>query len=334
MKNNKFRWGIIGCGKIAEKFTESLAVIPEAELYGVASKSAFRAKRLAEKFGVPHYYTSYHDLVASDKVDAIYIATTHNFHYENAMLCIDAGKAVLCEKPLTVNAVEAGKLIHAAREKNIFLMEAFWTRFLPSTSKLMSILKRGTIGDVRLIKADFGYDFPFDPKSRVYDPGLAGGALLDVGIYPINFAQMIYRSDPAEIQSLASIGSSGIDEQSTYSFKYANGAMALLHAAVNLETRHDAWIYGTRGYIHVPRFYCASRLHMSLNTGRVKTYESPFLSTGYSYEAEEVIRCMAQERIESEIMPLDESLKIMKMMDDMRKKWKMQYPNDEIASPA
>jgi len=328
MHKRKFCWGIIGCGKIADQFAQSLSVIPNAKLYGVASKSADKARKFARKFDVPYRFNTYEELVNLAEIDAIYIATTHNYHYENSMLCIKYGKGVLCEKPLTVSSKEAENLISFARTKKVFLMEAFWTRFLPSTNKLMDILNQKLIGEVKMIKADFGYDFPFDPESRVYNPFLAGGALLDVGIYPINLAQLIFKNDPVETSSSAILSSTGIDEQSAYIFKYPNRGMAILYAAVNVETRHDAWIYGTEGLIHMPKFYCASRLHIIKHTGEKKTIDLPFKSTGYSYEVEEVMKCMKSGKLESDIMPLNESFKIIQKMDELRHSWGLRYPGE------
>ncbi|MBS0000179.1 MAG: Gfo/Idh/MocA family oxidoreductase [Cyclobacteriaceae bacterium] len=330
MKNGKFCWGIIGCGKIAHQFAISLSVLPQAELLGVASKSGERAESFARKYNAGHWFDSYRDLARMPELDAVYVATTHNFHYENSMLCIDHGKGVLCEKPLTVTAREAERLISHAISRKVFLMEAFWTRFLPSTKKLLELLDRKVIGEVKMVKADFGYNFPFDAISRVYDPGLAGGALLDVGVYPINLAQQIFRSDPVDIQSSFIMSPTHIDEQSSYIFRYEGSRMAVLYAAVNVETRHDAWIYGTEGIIHMPRFYCASKLHVSRSSGEKETLELPFVSTGYSYEAEEVMRCMGSGKIESDIMPHRESLGILKIMDKMRQSWGLIYPADLI----
>ncbi len=331
MKDQKFCWGIIGCGNIAHQFAKSLAILPEVKLLGVASRSEEKARNFASLYAAEHWFGSYTDLVRMPELDAVYIATTHNFHFENSMLCLDHGKGVLCEKPLTVNAVEAEKLIRHARSQNVFLMEAFWTRFLPSSRKLIEILDQRVIGEVKMIKADFGYNFPFDAESRVYNPVLAGGALLDVGIYPINLAQYIYRSDPVEILSAGILSSTHIDEQSAYIFKYEGSRMALLYSAVNVETKHDAWIYGTEGIIHMPKFYCASKLHVSKSTGENATIDLPYESTGYGYEAEEVRRCMGAGKIESDIMPHRESLKIMKIMDKMRHSWGLRYPADDLS---
>ena len=192
MRKKTFKWGIIGCGQIAGKFAESLKVISDAILYAAASRSGEKARSFCKKYHVRKWYDSYEKLAEDPEIDAIYIATPHNLHLENSTLCIQNRKAVLCEKPLTVNEREAKKLIKNAREAKVFLMEAFWTRFLPSTVKLNQLLEDGLIGEVKLLQADFGYYMPFDGNHRSYNPDLAGGALLDVGIYPINFAQMIF----------------------------------------------------------------------------------------------------------------------------------------------
>jgi dihydrodiol dehydrogenase / D-xylose 1-dehydrogenase (NADP) len=329
MKDQKFCWGIIGCGNIAHQFATSLAIMPDVKLLGVASRSEEKARHFAHQYQSDHWFGAYTDLVKMPELDAVYIATTHNYHFENSMLCIDHGKGVLCEKPLTVNAREAEKLTQYAHSKKVFLMEAFWTRFLPSTRKLTELLDRKVIGDVKMIKADFGYNFPFDPESRVYNPVLAGGALLDVGIYPINLAQYVYKSDPEEIVSSSILSSTGIDEQSAYLFKYEGSRMALLYSAVNVETRNDAWIYGSEGIIHMPKFYAASKIHISKSTGEKETLDLPYESTGYSYEAAEVIQCMRSGKLESDIMPHRDSLKILKIMDKMRQSWGLDYPADK-----
>lgn len=325
-KNGKFNWGIIGCGQIANQFATSLSLIPNASLHAVASRSIERASKFAQKFGVENFYNSYEELANNEDVDAIYIATTHNFHYDHSMLCLNNRKAVLCEKPLTVNAIEAKKLIDYARDQNTFLMEAFWSRFLPYNDTLLSLIENRKIGDIKLIKADFGFDLAYNPVHRAYNADLAGGALLDVGIYPLNFAQMIYRSSPSEIQSICSFAETGVDAQSAYLIRYPGGQLAMLNSAVNVETRRDAWLYGSKGYIHLPDFFQAQKINIHLNTGKDETILTPYLSTGYSYEAAEVMKCIESGKIDSEIMPLDESLEIMRIMDEMRNSWGMKYP--------
>jgi len=326
LKTRKFNWGILGCGHIAGQFATSISIIPNTSLKAVASRSLERADKFAQKFNAEKSYDSYEQLACDQEVDAIYIATTHNSHFENTMLCLKNNKAVLCEKPLTVNANEAKRLIEYAREHKIFLMEAFWSRFLPFTKTLKSLIQDGSIGEVRLIQADFGFDMPYDPDNRAYNADLAGGALLDVGVYPLNFAQMIFGCCPEDIQSSCTFTETGVDAQSAYIIRYSGGRLAVLNSAINVETRLDAWLYGSEGYIHLPDFFHAQKIHIHKKNGEAQTILTPYLSTGYSYEAEEVMKCIELSKIESEIMPLDESLEIMQIMDRFRNSWGIKYP--------
>ena len=328
MNTKSFKWGIMGCGNIASQFTTSLESVSGAFLYAVASRSYEKALEFGKKYNAVKTFGSYEMLVQDPEVDAIYIATPHNLHFENAMMCLNYKKAILCEKPLTVNAIESRKLIEEAKKQKTFLMEAFWTRFLPSTLKLNQLLQEGIIGKCRLLQADFGYDMPFDASHRSYNPELAGGALLDVGIYPINFAQMIFREDPQEIISASIPSSTGVDEQSAYIFKYSSGSLAVMNSAVNVETQHNAWIYGSEGYIHMPDFFHATKIHIQRMDGITDTITLPFESTGYGYEAIEVMNCINSGKTESSIMPLSESLKIMQLMDTIRDQWGLKYPGE------
>jgi predicted dehydrogenase len=328
MSAKSFKWGIMGCGNIAAQFATSLKIVSGAQLYAVASRSTEKAIEFGRNFNALKSYGSYEKLVQDPEVDAIYIATPHNLHFENAMMCLDHNIAVLCEKPLTVNATETIRLIEEARIKETFLMEAFWTRFLPSTIKLNQLIKKGIIGTCRLMQADFGYKMPFDPSHRSYNPELAGGALLDVGIYPINFAQMIFKELPQEISSAFVPSVTGVDAQSAYIFKYPSGSLAVMNSAVNVETQHNAWIYGSEGYIHMPDFFHATKIHIQGKDGISDTISVPFESTGYSYEAIEVMNCINSGKSESGIMPLSESLEIMQLMDTIRGQWGLKYPGE------
>lgn len=326
MNTKLFKWGIMGCGKIAAQFATSLQSVSGAVLYAVASRSHEKAREFGAKHDALKSYGRYEMLAQDPEVDAIYIATPHNLHFDNAMMCLKYKKAILCEKPLTVNAIESRKLIEEAKKRRTFLMEAFWTRFLPSTIKLNQLLREGVIGKCRLLQADFGYDMPFDSHHRSYNPDLAGGALLDVGIYPINFAQMIFREDPLEISTAIVPSITGVDEQSAYIFRYPSGSLAVMNSAVNVETQHNAWIYGSEGYIHMPHFFHATKIHVQRKDGIRDTINLPFESTGYGYEAIEVMNCINSGKTESSIMPLAESLKIMQLMDSIRDQWGLKYP--------
>lgn len=322
------KWGILGCGKIANKFAEGLEVVPDAILEAVASRTEGKAKNFGKIFGVKKTYNNYEELVKNPAVDVIYIATTHNFHYENVLLCLNHGKPVLCEKPITLNALQAEQLIRTARNKNLFLMEAMWTRFFPCIIKLNEFLDEGVLGEIQHITADFGINKEFNPKVRSFNPDLGGGALLDLGIYPISFARMIYKQPPSKIKSSAYIGKTNVDEKSCYLFEYKNGQTAILSSSHRLIMPHDAFIYGTKGYFRIPDFYHPSKLILKLEGKQEKTIRVPFKSTGYNYEAMEVMYCLNSGKLESKIMPLDETLEIMKTMDTLRSQWHLKYPGE------
>lgn len=326
--DKKIKWGIIGCGRIAHLFAEGLKVLENAQLYAVASQTDGKAKEFAQKHEVSTYYSSYEELVKDNNVDVIYIATTHNFHYENTMLCLNNGKHVLCEKAFTINAGQAEKLINCAREKGLFLMEAMWTRFFPCIVELNDILKQGLIGDIKNLRADFGINRELDPEERKINPYLGGGALLDLGVYPVSFASMVYKRSPFKIHSSASIGKTGVDEQSSYLFDYTDGRTALLYSSFIAEVPHEAMIVGTNGFIKIDDFFHPSRMLISLNNGEQRLVEKAIVSTGYNYEAEEVMNCIASGKLESEVMPLDETLEIMKTMDELRAQWGLYYPGE------
>ena len=322
------KWGILGSGGIAHKFAEGLKVLPDAKLEAVASKTEGKAESLGKMFGVKNIYNNYEELVKNPAVDVIYIATTHNFHYENALLCLNHGKPVLCEKPFTLNAIQAEGLINTACSNNLFVMEAMWTRFFPCIVKLNELLDKGILGEIQHFKADFGIKQELDPKGRSFNPDLGGGALLDLGVYPISFARMIYKQSPSIIKSSAYIGKTKVDEKSCYLFEYENGQTAMLSSSNRLIMPHDAFIFGTKGYLEIPNFFHPSKMILKLEGKRKKTIKIPFKSTGYNYEAREVMSCLNAGKIESEIMPLDETLEIMKTMDILRSQWYFKYPGE------
>jgi len=261
-----------------------------------------------------------------DQVDAIYVATPHPMHKANTMLCLAAGKAVLCEKPFTINAPDAREVIAFARERGVFLMEAMWTRFLPYMVKLRELLAGGAIGPVRMIAADFGFRAGFDPAGRLFDPNLGGGGLLDVGVYPISLASMILGA-PAEIASLAQLGPTGVDEQAAFVFKYAGGEMAVLYTAVRTLTPMEAVIMGADGHIrlHSP-WWRGTTMTLHPAGAEPEVIELPPEGNGYNYEAAEVGRCLREGAAESPVMGLDETISVMETLDRIRGQWGMTYP--------
>jgi dihydrodiol dehydrogenase / D-xylose 1-dehydrogenase (NADP) len=327
---DKVRWGIIGCGQIASVFAEALCELEDAELLGVGSRSLDKAKGFAEKFGSERAYGSYAELAVDKDIDVVYVATPHPFHMENTLLCIEADRAVLCEKPFAVNAKEAQRMIDLARAKGVFLMEAMWTRFIPAIVRVRQLLSDGVIGQVRMMQADFGYRFEFDPEQRVFNLELGGGALLDVGVYPVSLASMVFGRQPEAITGLANIGKTGVDEQSAFVLRYHRDELAVLYCAVRTETPGEAVIIGTKGMIkiHYP-FWRSKCLTICREGGEDEIIDLPFERNKFCFEAEHVQSCLREGKMQSDIMTLDESLAIMETMDRIREQWDLRYPADE-----
>ncbi len=331
--SDRIRWGIIGTGSIARQFARGLQHVPDAELMAVGSRSQQGADVFGDMFSVPRRYSSYDALAADSDVDVVYISTPHPMHYENSLLCLNAGKAVLCEKPFTINAGEARALIERARARRLFLMEAMWTRFFPAMYRLRDLLAQGVIGNVRLLQADFGFQAPFDPQNRLFALELGGGALLDVGVYVVSFASMVLGT-PRQVVSLADIGATGVDEQAAMVLGYDGGRLAVLSTAVRTETPQEALICGTAGRIRVHRqFFQPRKLTVEVYGREHTEIEMPIQGNGYHYQAVEVARCLRAGQLESEIMPLDETLAIMETLDRIRAPWGLRYPTESRDLP-
>ena len=310
-------------------FEPDVSILSDAKLLAVGSRSKERATQFASKYGIERAYGSYEELVADKDIDVIYVASPHPAHMENSLLCLNAGKAVLCEKAFTMNALQAEQVIATARQKKLFLMEAMWTRFLPVTVKVREWLSQGVIGEVQMLRASFGFRVPWDENSRLLAPTLGGGALLDAGIYPVSYASMVFGAQPAKASSIADIGKTGVDEQFSTVFQYSGGSIASLSGAVRTALGNDAVITGTLGQIVIPNFLSAHSAELTITGSEPVKYEPVFESIGYNYEAAEVIHCLRAGKTESDIMPLDETLSIMKTMDAMRAEWGLKYPCEE-----
>lgn len=322
-----FRWGILGCGNIAKKFATGLQALDDAELVAIGSRSQENADRFADEFGGDRRHASYEDLASDHDVDAIYVAIPHPYHAENSILCLKNKKPVLCEKPFTLNKRQAEEVVAVSRAENVFLMEAMWTRFLPLMVRVRELLGGDAIGDVRMVQADFGFRSNVKPEGRLFNLALGGGGLLDVGVYAVSFASMILGS-PSSIASSAVIGETGVDEQAGIVFTYPDGQMAVLTCAVRTRTPHEATIMGTDGYI---------RLHSSFWNGTkatlhrgadIEEIDEPYPGNGYNLEAAEVARCVRVGKIESDIIPHDESISIIGTLDDIRSQWSLKYPTE------
>jgi predicted dehydrogenase len=320
------RWGILGTGNIAKQFARGLKALPDAELVAVGSRSEDTADLFADTFNIPHRHASYEALANDPDVDVVYIGTPHSYHRDNAILCLEAGKSVLCEKPFAINAHQAAEMIRVARDNDLFLMEAMWTRFMPIMVKVRELLREKVIGDVRIVEADFGFRTNFNPKSRLFDPALGGGALLDVGIYPVNLAFMVL-GPPTRITSLAHLGPTHVDEQGAIIFGYRHGELALLSTAIRTQTPNEAFLMGTNGQIHIhPRWWFPATMTVSVQGEKSETIQLALEGNGYNYEAAEVMRCLRDGDTESPIMPLHETLSIMETLDEIRSQWGLKYP--------
>ena len=320
-EDKKIRWGILSTGNIARQFASDLAELPDAELAAVASRSELEAATFARKYGFKRSYGSYESLAYDNQVDVVYVATPHPFHYENTMMLLEAGKAVLCEKPVAMNAEQICAMVAKAREKQVFLMEAMWMRFFPIIKELLHQIQKGSIGHVRSLEASFGFPAHYDPESRLFSPALGGGALLDLGIYPISFAHMIL-GNPVSIQSTACLGPTGVDHQSAYLLKFANGELATLSASLESDMTEFASVCGTEGRIRIPRdFFHPTRLVVERADGTSEAFVKPYESHGYQYEAQAVMDYLKQGALEAEEMPLDESIAIMRTLDAVRACW-------------
>ena len=328
-----YRWGIMGAGIIARKLAGALKQTKNAELYCVGSKSKERAKAFADEQGVPNYGT-YNELLTDDSVDIVYVATTHNFHRENALMALKHGKHVLMEKPFTVNAGEAEQVINMAKGKGLFLMEAIWTRFLPAYIKLRELLASGIIGDLRYAEVTFGNFVPPQYENRLKDPALAGGVTLDMGIYPIQFCCYMLNEIPTEIQSLCRFSDRGVDEISSYLFRFPSGAIAQIGTSFALKMENRAALYGTKGYVFLSPFAFGKEFTVYTHDGtneikKQETFASDTAENGFVYQVAEVHRCLDSGKTESSVIPLRQTRDIMAVMDKMRADWGLKYEFEE-----
>jgi predicted dehydrogenase len=307
-------WGILGTGGIARTFTEDLLFLGH-EVAAVGSRAAETAEAFADRYGIGRAYGSYADLAADDRIDVVYVATTHNAHHAAARTCLEAGRSVLVEKPFTTNAADAADLVALARERGLFAMEAMWTRFNPLIVRVRELVADGAIGDVKAVYADFAENFPFDASHRLYAPALAGGALLDLGVYPVSFAWMLL-GEPATVQSVSTPAPTGVDANTGILFGYDSGAVALLHCGFLAKSPQTATITGTRGWIEVAGpFWHPEAMTVHRDGAEPERFTLEISGKGYTYQAEEVARCLGAGLTESPLMPLDESVAIIRTLD-------------------
>jgi len=324
---DNINWGIIAPGKIAKKFATAIQGVNGATLYSVASRDVNRAQAFADQYAVETVARDYQALIADPKVDVIYIASPHTFHTEQSIACLSAGKPVLCEKPMSINSKQAKSVFDAAKNNNTFYMEAVWTRFMPMLAEVRAIIDSGRIGDIQTAQASFGIDAPFSPQHRLYDPMLAGGALLDVGIYTITFAQWLMQTSPTQITAAAQLGETGIDERTAVILRYPEGQLLTLNAAINSKSNHEAWIFGSKGQIKLSAFWQCQEVTIHTD-GKRESIKIPHRINGYEGEIEEVNRCLRASKIESDIFPWCESLAVMQIMDEARRQIGLRYSDE------
>jgi predicted dehydrogenase len=315
MIDTPIRWGILSTGGIAGVFTEDLLTLPGHTVAAVGSRAEATAEAFAARYGVGRAHGSYAALAGDPEVDVVYIATPHPGHHDAARLCLEAGRAVLVEKPFTTNAADAADIVAVARERGRFAMEAMWTRHNPLVTRLRELVADGAIGEITAVYADFAIAPPFDAAGRLWSPELAGGALLDLGIYPVSFAWMLLGA-PDTVQAVTTPAPTGVDANTGILFGYNSGPVALMHCGLLAESPHTATIVGTRGRIDVAaRFYRPDSMTLYRAAAEPETMTIEIPGHGYTYQAEEVARCLRQGLLESPRMPLDESVAIIGALD-------------------
>ena len=319
------RWGIIGPGRIAHKFAQDLKQVADAKLTAVASRDLGRAQAFAREYGATYSYGSYEEIINCPELDAVYIASPHIGHFEHTLLCLNAKIPVLCEKPFAMNTAQVSEMIHVARSNNVFLMEALWTRFLPSTLKTLEIIASGAIGKVLGVKADFGFKAPYDIYKRTFNKDLGGGALLDIGIYPLFFSYLIL-GKPAKITAQAIFGETKVDESTGMTLTYSDGTFAFLDATFMTETTCEAFVYGEKGRIRIhPRWHESKVLTVEYEDKTTETFTFERPTWGYQYEIEEVSACLAAGKLESDSWTLVDSMNLISLLDAVRKEIGLVY---------
>jgi predicted dehydrogenase len=323
------RWGILGTGGIAEMFAADLRLLPDASLVAIGSRRQSTADEFGERFDVPHRHATYDDLVADPDVDAVYVATPHPGHHAAALSAINAGKAVLVEKPFTMTAAEAASLIDAAAEHRVFLMEAMWVRWLPHGVRVRELLDSGALGDVRVVIADHNQWFERDPRHRLFDPALGGGALLDLGIYVVSFASMVL-GKPARVTAVSDPAFTGVDATTSMILQYDDGAHSVLTTSLEVAGPTRAAIIGTEARIEIESpFYAPVPFSLIARDGTVvERFDEPIVGRGMQYEAAEVMRGIREGRLESDVLPLHETLSIMQTLDEVRRQIGLTYPGE------
>ncbi|MFP4364431.1 MAG: Gfo/Idh/MocA family protein [Spirochaetia bacterium] len=326
----RFRWGIIATGNIANRFAEQAGDSSYGTIHAVGSRSTERAEAFAAKYGIPNYYGSYKKLAEDPDVDGVYIATPHHRHKDDTILALNAGKHVLCEKPIALNAKEAEEMRKTAKEKDRFLMEAMWMRFNPAIVKVRQLLSENLLGELTGLRCDFSFYAPFDREHRLFNLNLAGGALLDIGVYPISFAFMVL-GKPSSILSSAVFSPTGSDSQNSITFEYSGNKIATLTSGFTHNGERNAAVFGNKGRLEIAEAWHRSRkVRLVPNTGAIQEWN--FTERNYSlhHQGDHMISRLRDGFFESDVIPLHESIEVMRAMDTIRSQWGLVYPAETI----
>lgn len=331
----KIRWGLLGAGALLNRWLKGFEQMDDAEIAGIASRTIETAKKQAARFDIADAMT-YDELLKRTDIDVMYIDVPHTAHKELAMRAMDAGFPVLVEKPAAVTAADWREMTECARKNNVFLMEAVWTRFFPAIQKALTVIKSGEIGDIRCLQASFAYRIADDYQGRLTDPMLAGGSLMDVGVYNLHLAHMIFGRSPLHWVSVASIGNDemklNVDEQACYVGEYENGALAILTSAIRTEIPNTARIFGTKGFIEIPMYWKAEKFTLN-SEGKTEVFASPvpqriegITDEGYQFEIRHVQDCLWKDLKESPLLPHAVTEAVLSGCDEIRKQWGLKYP--------
>ena len=325
------KWGILATGTIAEKFADTVNHMEQEDetLIACASRTLEHGKAFASKYGIPKVYGSYAQMMTDSEVDAVYIATPNSLHYENCRMCLEAGKHVLCEKPFTLCVDQAEELYELAEEKGLFIMEAFWIRFLPAYDKLRAMLRDGVIGEVKRITSQFGFTVEGARRERKFKSELGGGALLDIGIYNLGFFHMITEAAPEGFQSEVHMTEYGTDDYSEVELEYPGGCSAHCIQAIGKKLERHAKIEGTKGDILMDDFQHLQEFTVQLKDGSSYLVKEPFKVNGFEYEIVETSRCVSCGLNTSDRYTKEDCLTILRLMDDIRESWDMTFEGEE-----
>ncbi|MGW4381813.1 Gfo/Idh/MocA family protein [Kitasatospora sp. NPDC004531] len=323
------RWGVLATGGIANSFVEDLAAVPGAQAFAVASRREESARAFAARHGIPRAYGSWQELASDPEVDVVYVATPHAAHHSATKLLLEAGKAVLCEKPFTLNAQQSAELVALARKREVFLMEAMWTYLDPNVRRITELVADGAIGEVRCVQAEFGFAATTDPAHRLWDPAAGGGALLDLGVYPVAFAQLLL-GEPETVQAQARLTASGVDAHTAVLLGHRGGATALLSCSLDAQCGQRASVQGRSGRIEIERdFFHPASFTLHRDGRSPETFAAPpAAGHGYGLEAAEVVRCLRAGATESPLVPLDGTLAVMRTLDAVRERIGVRYPGE------